>query len=320
MWQTVPTARARQATAFGLGGELFIFFCNWGINSIFEQNSSVFHLSNDFVRINQSFSTGGATGADHSFIGGQLFLAFTNTEPPRGNTVVYKFENGEFKEILHEITNKADAVHFYSIYNESFLAICDRKNNQLLNFKWQDNAFEKVQVLSGGFVSPYSATSFSSNGTSFMVVSGFRGAFLYEWNSTHLVGETEVSATPHAFVVHASQSVQGEVFLCVMNEVSNPSSVYRWDNTSSNFTQLRTFTISTSGAQKPGCQLFNVKGNTWGNNDKTDIYQLGSGSFTLYQQLTTAGTDKLYAFSHSGHHYLAVSSLSASNSTVFIWD
>ena len=114
MWQTVPTVGAIQSTAFGLAGELFIFFSNWGFDETHEQNSSVFHLSNDFVRINQSFITIGAKGADHSFIGGQLFLAFTITKSPKDDTVVYKFEGGEFMEIIKVATSEAVAVHFYS--------------------------------------------------------------------------------------------------------------------------------------------------------------------------------------------------------------
>ena len=311
-----------QCTAFGLGGELFVFFSNYGISEPQEHNSSIFHLSNDFVRINQSFITRGAEGVDHSVIGGQHFLAITNTMLPNKSTFVYKFEDGEFKEILKVETSYA-AVHFYSIYNESFLAMCDSDNEQLLNFKWQDNSFEKVQVLSGsgGFQSPYSATSFSSNGSSFLVVGGKKGVFLYKWNGTHFAGEIQVSTYEGVFVLHASQSVQGETLLCVMNLIYYPSFVYRWSNTS--FTKLQDFKRSGDEKLSPGCQLFNVKGNTYlamGNDDKTNIYQLGSNKFTLYQQLTTATTDKLHAFAHSGHHYLAVSSRKGYNSQVFIWD
>ena len=168
----------------------------------------------------QIITTHGANNFHFFKILPALFLAVTtykdNLYEETMNSVIYKWENNQFKTFQEIDIERAIGSTVFEINSETFIAFANHLKSNVGNYvqspvyKWSVNSFVKVQTLQT--YKAHDVKSFTNKGDTFLAFANLKNgnngnidSFIYKWNGTTFVLFQSIltygAVTMHPFVI-----------------------------------------------------------------------------------------------------------------------
>ena len=340
LFQTFLTSDGSLAATFVINNELFLALANRRDmrGSLGPAKLSVYLLQQRNFVINQTLDIFGARSVQHFSIQDEHFLAVANHYDGSSynvNSIVYKWEAGQFKEFKPIPTSGAIDLHYFADIERKYILVTNYRTGLISIYEWKSGRFNAMKE-NISLKWPYRCQSFVINNTTYIAcgtgliadaVSVFKWSDRFELFQT--LSSKFVYGRPHSF------NANGTLYLAIGNH-KNPydtdSLIYRWDGAKFVHHQsIRTHAaMGWDSFTTAEGDVFLIVANVRtvgsdGYHVKSAVYKMTGNKFNLYQQLPTTGAGYVHAFTHKGRQYLAVvnqynGSSYNLDSQVYIWD
>ena len=166
--QTMKTSHGSAVTTFMINDELFLTNTNIRDTSGSEGRAklSVYLLQQNNLVINQTIDTHSESDVEHFTIHGEHFLAVANRYDGSSysvDSVVYRLEAGQFKELQRIRTNRAIGLSYFAVNERKLMLITNYGTDLISIYEWKTGRFIKIQDVS--VTNPYHCDTFNINNT-----------------------------------------------------------------------------------------------------------------------------------------------------------
>ena len=278
----------------------------------------------------QGLPTRGASGVEHFFINGTLFLAFANyygdIRKYKTSSTIYRMDESTGRLSSHQTlqTSGAFNIEYFTISNEHFLAVANHyadgtRLKYSIIYKWNGKLFVVVQRIPTKGASQF--TLFTINGNKYIAVTNYNDdstnsikSVIYKWSGSQFNKFQEIATEGargcEVFIINNNTFIAFANYHNSQRKYSVQSTVFKWSG--GHFVKLQS--IQTYGAWD--VKSFQINGHTFlafanyysGSKYNTDsfIFKWNGIKFVLFQSIPTRGARALYPFVISGQTFLGV--------------